>query len=58
MCDAEMVPMSGQSMWGAALMDVGGEYADIAQLAHAHEEQCLQLMGQHMDDAPDGSWDE
>lgn len=52
MCDAEIVPESGRKAWAALLRQLGGEYVSVAALAHAHEEQCLQLVD-HDDDAHD-----
>ena len=39
-----MVPEYGQRAWGRLLRDLGGEYAAIACLAHAQEDQCLHAM--------------
>ena len=62
MCDAEMVSEYGQRAWGTLLAELGGEYASIACLAHAQEEQCLQawasgewepvLIGEWEDEGP------
>ena len=59
MCDSELVPESGQREWANTLRQLGGEYGVIAQLAHAHEAQCMQLMGHDIDDSDDSDdWDE
>ena len=59
MCDSELVPESGQREWANTLRQLGGEYSVIAQLAHAHEAQCMQLMGHDIDDDDDSDdWDE
>ena len=58
MCDAEMVPDSGQRQWASTLRQFGGEYDAIAQLAHAHEAQCLQIMGQDHIVGDEDEWDD
>jgi len=44
------VPHAGQRAWGRLLRSLGGEYADIASLAYAQEEQCTQLLDAEGDD--------